>query len=428
VALQSPGEGQQRFNWARVLQHEFVHVINLQQTDFNIPHWFTEALAVLNEGYPRPQSWNDLLAESHGRDKLFNLDSINLGFIRPHSSAEWTLAYCQAELYAEYMLERFGDDAIARMLAAYADNLTTPEAIERAFRVSTADFEQGYRQFVDKVVASLPARATAGEMTPAELQKALAAKPDDAELLARLAYEHVGRRKYAEARRAADRALASDPKCARAHYVRARLHLVVGENKEALVRLEGALDRDNPQENVLSLLAGLKLKSDNFAGAAELYELGARRFPGDAQWVKALAAVYLRAGNDARLRPVLEQLALADADDLPVRKKLAQMAHVAGEAEAAARWTGEALHIDVRDVDIHAWRAEALAKLGKPAEAADEYAVAIELDPEQSKLRLALAQLYLDQGDSEKAKAVLKALVDREPNNDAAAKLLEGIR
>ena len=33
----------QRFNWARVLKHEFVHVINLQQTDFNIPHWFTEA-------------------------------------------------------------------------------------------------------------------------------------------------------------------------------------------------------------------------------------------------------------------------------------------------------------------------------------------------------------------------------------------------
>src|SRR5262249_42815666 len=116
VALQSPSEGQQRFNWSRVVKHEFVHVINLQQPDFNITHWFTEALAVLNEGYPRPQSWNDLLVERSARGKLFNLDSINLGFIRPRSSDDWTLAYCQASLYAQFMRERYGEDAIARML------------------------------------------------------------------------------------------------------------------------------------------------------------------------------------------------------------------------------------------------------------------------------------------------------------------------
>ena len=57
VALASPNDMPQKYNWARVLKHEFVHVLNLQQTDFNIPHWFTEALAVESEGYPRPQVW-----------------------------------------------------------------------------------------------------------------------------------------------------------------------------------------------------------------------------------------------------------------------------------------------------------------------------------------------------------------------------------
>ena len=42
VALTSPGELAEKYNWARVLRHEFMHVLNLQQTDFNIPHWFTE--------------------------------------------------------------------------------------------------------------------------------------------------------------------------------------------------------------------------------------------------------------------------------------------------------------------------------------------------------------------------------------------------
>jgi tetratricopeptide (TPR) repeat protein len=428
VALQSPSEGRQRFNWARVLKHEFVHVINLQQTDFNIPHWFTEALATLNEGYPRPQSWNDLLAERLAAGKLFDLDTINLGFIRPHSSADWTLAYCQAELYAEYMLERFGDGAIAKMLAAYAENLTTPEALKRAFNVPQAEFEQGYRQFVEKVVAALPAAVKEREMSLSEIQKALAGNPKDPQMLARLAQAQLARRSYAQARRSADAALGWDPKCALAHYVRARLHLLVGENTEALARLEGALDRERPQENLLGLLAGLKLKSGDFAAAAELYALGAKHDPHSAKWLKSLAAVYLQSGDDKKLAAVLEKLALADADDFPVRKKLAELALAAGDPAAAARWTREALHIDVRDAQVHAWRGEALVAGGAPAEAADEYAYAVRLEPDQSKLRLALAEAYLKAAQPAKAKAALEALLEREPENRAAAELLEKIK
>ena len=63
VALASPRATGKPFNWARVLKHEVVHVITLQQTGFNIPHWYTEALAVESEGYPRPQEWNKMLLE-----------------------------------------------------------------------------------------------------------------------------------------------------------------------------------------------------------------------------------------------------------------------------------------------------------------------------------------------------------------------------
>ncbi len=120
VALASPGSLEQPYNWARVLKHEFVHVLNLQQTNFNIPHWYTEALAVLNEDFPRPEIWNNLLAARVPKGELFNLDDINLGFIRPKSSNDWQMAYCQAELYAQYLLKTYGDDALAKMLDAYA--------------------------------------------------------------------------------------------------------------------------------------------------------------------------------------------------------------------------------------------------------------------------------------------------------------------
>ena len=428
VALQSPNEGEHRFNWSRVLKHEFVHVINLQQTDFNIPHWFTEALAVLNEGYPRPQIWNDLLVENSARGKLFNLDSINLGFIRPHSSAEWTLAYCQAELYAEYMLERFGDDAIAKMLAAYHDNLTTPEALQKAFAIDQPGFEQGYQEFVKTIIAGLPAGAKQREMSLGELQKALAKNGKDPNLLAKMAQAQLDRRNYAEARRSVGAALAVEPRHALASYVRARLHLLVGENKEALACLEAGLDRQSPQENLLALLAGLKLKAEDYRSAVDLYELGAERDPQGTKWHKALSVVYLKSGDQKKLAKVLTKLALVDPDDFPVRKKLAQLASDAGDSAAAARWALEAIHIDVRDVDVHHWRAEALAKQGSPDQAAEEYAVCVELDPDEPNLRLALAEMHVKSAQPDKAKAVLVELLNREPNYPGAAEMLESIK
>src|SRR5205823_11895565 len=44
VAMASPnGKGIRRpFNWARVLHHELVHIFNLEQTHFQVPHWLTE--------------------------------------------------------------------------------------------------------------------------------------------------------------------------------------------------------------------------------------------------------------------------------------------------------------------------------------------------------------------------------------------------
>ena len=38
------------FNWGRVMRHELVHILNLDQTDYLCPHWFTEGLAVISDG------------------------------------------------------------------------------------------------------------------------------------------------------------------------------------------------------------------------------------------------------------------------------------------------------------------------------------------------------------------------------------------
>ena len=82
VAMASPNDSHRgsRFNWARVLKHKLVHVITLQQTDFNMPHWYTEGLAVWSEDRPRPQIWNELLVQRVPAGKLFDLGSLNFAF------------------------------------------------------------------------------------------------------------------------------------------------------------------------------------------------------------------------------------------------------------------------------------------------------------------------------------------------------------
>lgn len=379
VAIQSPTDARRKFNWSRVLRHEFVHVVNLQQTHFNIPHWFTEALAVQNEGFPRPRLWNELLIERVPAGKLYNLETINSGFIRPKSSDEWAIAYCQAELYADYMLERFGKDSLAKMLAAYADNANTRTAIRRSFGIDVADFERGYLEYIRKVTAGFGQGSKRREPKLADLEKAHEEKPDDTDAASRLAHAYLLADEPKKARKLADDVLKRRPKQQLAAYVVARLLLKAGEEERATKLLEDSLDRHAPQENLLSLLAAQKLEAGNDAAAADLYELGAAKFPHDIQWLQALGRAYLKSGQDDKLFKVLERLADLDPDDLPMRKKLAQLSLAKKSFDAAARWAKQCLYIDVQDVESHEMLAEALTGLNEQAAASEELDIAAKI-------------------------------------------------
>ena len=428
VALASPNDMQEKYNWARVLKHEFVHVLNLQQTNFNIPHWYTEALAVENEGYPRPQQWNELLLDRTTKGKLFNLDNLNLAFVRPHSSDDWTMAYCQAQLYAQYMLKKYGPDALAKMLAGYADNLSTRAALKREFGVEQEDFEKGYLEFVKQIVAGLASAGERGdEKSFAELQRAQQAQPDDPQLMAQLALAYLNRKDYPEARKLSQAALKKQPKLQLAGYVLARVRLVIGEDDEAIRILEECLDRQAPEEHLLHLLAGLKMKQEDYAGATELYELGADRFPQDPQWTKSLVRLYLKSGEKKELVPLLAKLADSDADDLTVRKKLAQLALDAKDYAAAVRWSQDALHVDVLDPEVHQVLAQALVEMQKYSTAIEEFLVTIKLEPKEPGLRLALADAYIQAKQLDKARAALKALLEIDPEFPGARLMLESL-
>jgi tetratricopeptide (TPR) repeat protein len=379
IAMVSPhGKGVRRpFNWARVLHHELVHIFNLEQTQFQVPHWLTEGLAVTNEGFPRPQPWNQLLRERVPANDLMNLDNIDLGFIRPQSPLEWHMAYCQSQLYVEYLYKKYGPRSIGELLKAYRDGDDTAAALTKVCGVDKKTFEEGYRTFLGDVVQEMASggreppdgRSVSKPMSYSQLQKAHDAEPDNVDVTARLAEQYLIRRDRKEARKLADAVLAKMPTHPLACYVKARLLQDAGEEESVRVLLEAALDRRTPEPKVLQALGKLYFEAREFSKAADVYELAHRSEPYESKWLTELVRVYAQWGDKAKQIEALEKLVPTDADDLDHRKRLARMLLDAGRLPEAERYARQALEIDIRDAEAQEFLLKALLGQNKTTEA-----------------------------------------------------------
>jgi tetratricopeptide (TPR) repeat protein len=354
VTMVSPNEknakgepARKPFNWGRVMRHEIVHIFNLAQTNFLVPHWFTEGLAVRQEGFPRPPTWNRLLSERVATDKLLNLDTIDLGFIRPRDPMEWQLAYCQAHLYVEYIEKKHGDKAIGQLLAAFAKGQSTVEALKEVCKTDRAAFEKGYRAHLEEVVKELRGkREPEKRRTIEELQAEYKKDPRNADVAAELAARIVATRR-AEARKLAESALEIKKNHPRANYVLALLARRAADTKQEKLYLERALDKDAPDPLVVKALGKLYYDAEDFARAAELFEMGRKQDRYDRDFLLELARVYAQTNQPKKQISVLKDLVPTDADDFDRRNRLARLLLEQGDHAEAEKYARQALEIDV---------------------------------------------------------------------------------
>lgn len=375
VTIASPkGKGLARpFNWGRVIRHELVHIFNLAQTEFQVPHWLTEGLAVRNEGGNRPPLWSAVLRDRFEKDDLLNLDNILLAFVRPRNQEEWALAYCQSHLYVEYLIKTYGIQSVGPMLNAYREGLDTAAAIHKVCGVDKAAFEKGYRGYVTEVVKAIPSggkRAAEKPMTLAELEKAHEKDPDDVDVAARLADQYSRRRKAADARKLADAVLDRKPGHPTASIVRARLLSAAGDEDGAKAALDAAVKANPDDPRLILALGRVALEAKDWAKAAELFERGRKAAPVDGDWLPLLIQVYTQTGDADKLVDVLTEQVGNDPDDLKSRVKLAKLLSGSGKFAEAEEVARDAVRIDVTDGDAQKALLEALDG-GKKAEEAD---------------------------------------------------------
>jgi cellulose synthase operon protein C len=134
IAMEAPREGAGHmgaFDWRRVVQHEYTHTVTLSRTRNRLPHWFTEAGAVYLEDSPRDYSTVELLTRAYETETLFDLDTINIMFVRPRKVTDRSQAYAQGHMMYEFIIDRFGADKPLELMDLYAKGVREAAAFQQ---------------------------------------------------------------------------------------------------------------------------------------------------------------------------------------------------------------------------------------------------------------------------------------------------------
>lgn len=181
IAMESPKEGPDHlgtYDWVRVLRHEFVHTVTLDRTANRLPHWFTEASAVYLEDAPRAWQTVQLLARAFRDDALFDLDEINIAFVRPKKPTDRALGYAQGHWMYEYILS-FGSRKPLELMDLYATGVREEEAMQKILGLSRQDFVTGFKAWAGEQLRSWGMAAPQGMPTAAEILKTATGSDDE---------------------------------------------------------------------------------------------------------------------------------------------------------------------------------------------------------------------------------------------------------
>ncbi len=121
-------------NWEATLWHEYCHVVTLELTQHRIPRWLSEGISVYEERQAHATWGNRLNRDTRQMivdGQLTPVSQLNQAFRRPRSAAHFNLAYYQASLVVEYLVDRFGHDTLLKILADVTAGAPINDSLER---------------------------------------------------------------------------------------------------------------------------------------------------------------------------------------------------------------------------------------------------------------------------------------------------------
>ncbi|MGA7341884.1 MAG: tetratricopeptide repeat protein [Terracidiphilus sp.] len=154
VAMDSPSARKPGdFNWGATLWHEMSHVFILTATNHRVPRWFTEGLAVHEEGARSPEWSNratpEVLIAIRGK-KLLPVADLDRGFVYPVYPSQVIVSYFQAGAICDFIAAKWGEEKLLDMVHSYAQLETTPEVIQQNLGLAPAELDKQVLAWIDR--------------------------------------------------------------------------------------------------------------------------------------------------------------------------------------------------------------------------------------------------------------------------------------
>jgi len=293
-------------------------------TNHLVPRWFTEGVAVHEEGLASPD-WGDRLTPdvitALKQKKLLPVLDLDRGFVRPEYPNQVLVSYYQAGKICDYIAAQWGEAAILGMIHSYAIRQTTAEAIQANFHEAPEAFDKGFAAWLEAKTANTVRHFD-------EWQQGMKAAHADMQ---------AGKRDDALQKALAVRDYYPDYVSGGSAYeLLSEIHLSMGKKTEAVQDLERYRDLGGEDVGVLKKLAELEKELIEPQHARTTLEKLNFIYPEDEEVHRSLGALLLGSGqSDGAVREYRAVLSLKPADAAESHLDLARALNAAHKTNEA---------------------------------------------------------------------------------------------
>ncbi len=363
-----PGE----FQWEATLWHELAHVITLQMSKQRVPRWLTEGISVYEEELARPE-WGrgqDVqFAQMLNEGTVLKLRDLNSGFTDPRMIS---MAYFQASIVVEHIVNTFGDEGLHKLLRAYGEGVDTDAALKTALDTDFDRLQTGFDALIEKKFGPMRKALVPPEkgvqlqkMSVAELKEYINQHPDSFPALMTLG---IALRRS----NAPDEAMATFEKAG------ALVPMVAGPTGPFSQIAQIALEKKDTARAIEALRNVVKYDYDNLDAARQLVELLRQTGTTD----------------PVQLEPIQKRVVAIDPFDQDAHTSLGRAAMSRSDFDAASREFRAVLALNPVDrAAAHTDLAESYFRGGRQADARRQTLAALEIAPSYERAQDLLLKL-----------------------------------
>ncbi len=335
-------------NWEATLWHEYCHVVTLELTQHRIPRWLSEGISVYEERQANPAWGNRLNRDTRQMivdGQLTPVSQLNQAFRRPRSAAHFNLAYYQASLVVEYLVDRFGHDTLLKILADVTAGMPINDslqlrvgalaALDQAFAQHALQVAQAYGPKVDWNDRDVPPlQADSIETITAWLKD----RPQHYRGRLRYAQALIAGRRWDEARTTLEQLVGDAPQWAgddSPYMLLAQVHREQGKTQLELEVLAASALRSDDAIETYRRLIELAVKANDSPSIAQNVERYLAVRPLDEFPYRYAAESGERGGLlPVAIRAARALVALESVDRAAAHYLLAKLLHASGDSEA----------------------------------------------------------------------------------------------